>query len=93
MSLPDNFKGVATFWAKPEHRKMVVEGSGTINPQTAHHGEAGSIDQREVLIAVGESNLPGGFKVRSANWFDGGCPAAQFVPESFGGTPVDPVPH
>jgi len=38
-----------------------------ILPQPAHHSEACTVDNREILIAIGHPDLPGSFQVRYAD--------------------------
>jgi len=80
---------MAPLGAKSKDRKVVVERSRSLDPQPQHHCEAGAINQREILIAIGESNLPGRFHIRSSNGFNDRAAAAQAVPEEFSSPAVN----
>ena len=52
--LSNDDKSVPPLGAKPKNRKMVIESSRSLDPQAQHHGEVGAINEREILIAIGE---------------------------------------
>ena len=92
-SSPKNSKSPAAVGAESEYSKVIVEGSRALDAEPAHDGEAGSIDNGKVLVAIGDPNQPGSFQIRHADWFDSGRSVAQTFPEPLGSLAPDPVPQ
>ena len=61
-----------------------------LDPEAAHDGKTCPIDQREILIGIGQSNLPGGFQVRWADRFNCSGAISQSIPKTFRRATVNP---
>lgn len=77
--------------AESEDCEIVVERRHSQDSEATHDSEAGSIDQREILIRIPSPDVPGGFQIRSPDDFDPGDPGPQAFPEFLGCIAVDAI--
>jgi hypothetical protein len=67
---------------KAKDREIIVERSRALDREPTHDCETCSIDDRKVLVTIGDSDLPGGFQVCYANCLKKCNTLAQPFPES-----------
>jgi hypothetical protein len=70
---------------------MVVERGGALDSEPKHDRKTGSIDEGEILVGPGLSNLPGSLDVCEPYGFKDDTAATQLGPEAFCGMPPDSV--
>ena len=63
-------EGAAALRPKAEYGEVMIKGSRAFDAQAAHDGEAGAVDDREVLVGEGLTDLPGAFQIGGADGFD-----------------------
>jgi len=68
--LPNDVKGLPTFWTKAKHCRMSIEGRDPVNTETPHYSEAGAVDDGKILITPRNANIPGNLQVRQSDRFD-----------------------
>jgi hypothetical protein len=61
---------LAAVRTKAEDSEVVVQGGRALYPEPPHHHETGSVDNREILVALGQPDLPRGLQVRGAHALD-----------------------
>ena len=83
-------KRMPPFRTKPKNREVIVKRRSAINPETLHYRETCPVNQRKVLVAEGESNLPGSFEVRRTDRCDRCSAIPEPFPKSLGSAPMDP---
>ena len=89
--LSKDMEGLASSWTKAKYRKMRIEGRDPVNTETPHYGEAGAVNDGEILIAPGCAKIPGSLHVRQGNGLDYRDPGPQTFPKSFRGSASQPV--
>ena len=72
--LSKDMKGLAAFWTKAKYGKMSIEGRDPVNTETPHYSEAGALNNRKILIAPRNANIPGNLQIRQSNRLDYGDP-------------------
>ena len=71
------------FLAEAKYGEVVVERRGTVDAQSEHDGETGSVGDGEILIRKVQTDCPRGLQIRSADRLDHGDAASKSIPESF----------
>jgi hypothetical protein len=82
---PNYREGAPAVWTETIDREVVVQGGRTLDAEPPHYREAGSVHNREVLVAIGFSDFPSRIRVRRPGGLYGGGAGSQAFPKSFGG--------
>lgn len=81
MGSAEDLEGNTAAAPEANHAEVGVEASRSPNPQPPHYGEAGSIDEREVLVAEGLADRPRRFQVRRTHRLDHCDAPTESVPK------------
>ena len=89
--LSDDFEGALTAWTEPDDGEVIIETRNAQEAESQHDGEAGSVDDREVLIGEVAADGPGPLEVGAPDRFDACDAGSQSVPEPFRNGPAEAV--
>ena len=89
--LSDDFEGPLPAPTEPEDGEVVIEAGDAQEAESKHDGEAGSVDDREILVGEVAANGPGPLQVGMPNGFDARDACSQSVPEAFRCEPAEAV--
>jgi hypothetical protein len=84
MSLPSHVERPVAVGTVAVDREVLVEGRDAPDPEALHHGEAGAVDDREVLVGKDLADLPGGVEVNGEDGLDRGKTIPEGAPEALG---------
>lgn len=89
LALANDLERAALVLAEPEHGEVVVERRDTVNAESEHDGEAGSVGNGKILIGKLQPHGPRGLQVRRVDGLDGGNSTPKAFPEFLGRSAVE----
>jgi hypothetical protein len=84
-------EGLTASGTEAEHGEVIVEGCDIVNAESAHHGEAGAINDGEILVTPGVPDFPGNLKICQTDSLHDRPPSSQAIPKSLRGVALNSV--